>query len=80
MPAEIDLHNTGCAVLGAIVEELKDGRLAVFVPLTPAATVGQIYLVPDNRVKRLDASLGATLNSITEWGIGTSKLFEKPSN
>ena len=80
MPAEIDLHNTGCAVLGAIVEELKDGRLAVFVPLTPAATMGQIYLVPDNRVKRLDASLGATLNSITEWGIGTRKLFEKPSN
>lgn len=76
-PAEIDLHDTGCTVLGAIVEELVDGRLAVFVPVTPAATVGQIYLVPSNRVTRLNASLGATINSITEWGIGTKELFEK---
>jgi uncharacterized membrane protein len=77
MPAEIDLYDKGCAVLDAIVEELVDGRLAVFVPVTPAATVGQIYLVPKNRVTRLNASLGATINSITEWGIGTKKLFEK---
>ena len=78
-PAEIDLYDSGCAVLGAIVDELSDGRLAVFVPATPAATVGQIYLVPDSRVKRLDASLGATINTITEWGVDTSKLFEKSS-
>jgi len=76
-PAEIDLYDNGCTVLGAIVEELIDGRLAVFVPVTPAATVGQIYLVPGNRVKRLNASLGATINSITELGIGTKELFEK---
>jgi uncharacterized membrane protein len=78
-PAEIDLHDNGCTVLGAIVEELVDGRLAVFVPITPAATVGQIYLLPESRVKRLTASLGATINSITEWGIGTKELFEKQS-
>lgn len=78
-PAEIDLYNSGCSVLGAIVEELDDGRLALFVPVTPAATVGQIYLVPANRVKRLDASLGATINSITEWGIGSRELFTKQS-
>jgi uncharacterized membrane protein len=79
MPAEIDLHSSDCAVLGAIVEELSDGRLAVFVPVTPAATVGQIYLVPDNRVKRLDASLGATINCITEWGTGINEPFKKQS-
>ncbi len=79
VPAEIDLYDSGCTVLGVIVEELGDGRLAVFVPASPAATVGQIYLVPDNRVKRLDASLGATISRITEWGIGTKELFEKAS-
>ena len=78
-PVEIDLYDSGCSVLGAIVDELSDGRLAVFVPATPAATVGQIYLVPDTRVKRLDASLGATISTITEWGVDASKLFEKPS-
>ena len=76
LPAEIDLHDSNCAVLGAIVEELGDGRLAVYVPSTPAAAVGQIYLIPEKRVKRLNASLGATINSITEWGIGTRKLYE----
>ena len=78
-PAEIDLYDSGCTVLGAIVEKLSDGRMAVFVPSTPAATVGHIYLVPGSRVKRLDASLGSTINTITEWGIGTGKLFSKPS-
>ena len=76
-PAEIDLHDSGCTVLGAIVEELDDGRLVVFVPVTPAATVGQVCLVPKSRVKRLNASLGATINSITEWGIGSKELVEK---
>ena len=76
-PAEIDLYDSGCTVLGAIVEELEDGRLAVFVPVTPAATVGKIYLVPNNRVKRLNASLGATINSITEWGIGAKELLQR---
>ena len=75
-PAEIDLFGTDCMVLGAIVEELSDGRFSVFVPITPAATVGQVYLVPASRVKRLDASLGATINTITEWGIGAEKLFK----
>jgi uncharacterized membrane protein len=75
-PAEIDLHDSGCTLLGAIVEELDDGRLVVFVPITPAATVGQVCLVPKSRVKRLNASLGATINSITEWGIGTKELVE----
>jgi len=75
-PAEIDLHDSGCTLLGAIVEELDDGRFVVFVPVTPAATVGQVYLVPKNRVKRLNASLGATINSITEWGIGSKDLVE----
>ena len=70
-PAQIDLHDSGCTVLGAVIEELADGRLAVFVPVTPAATLGQICSVPRSRVKRLKALLGATSNSITEWGIGT---------
>ncbi len=75
-PAEIDLFGSGCMVLGAIVEELPDGRLSVFVPITPAATVGQVYLVPASRAKKLDASLGTTINTITEWGIGADKLYK----
>ena len=75
IPAEIDLYGSQCTVLGAIVEELPDGRLAVFVPATPVATVGQVHLVPAERVKKLDASLAAAVNSITEWGSGAGALF-----
>ena len=75
IPAEIDLYGSECTVLGAIVDELPDGRLAVFVPATPVATVGQVHLVPAARVKKLDASLAAAVNSIAEWGSGTSALF-----
>ena len=76
-PAEIDLYDSDCMVLGAIVEEVNDGRLAVFVPVTPAATIGQIYIVPAARVKKLNAPLSATINSITEWGAGSKELFDK---
>ena len=79
-PAEIDLFESGCTVLGVIVENLPDERIAVFVPITPAATVGQIYLVPKERVKQLNVSLGEIINSVSEWGIGTRKLYEKQSN
>lgn len=75
-PAEIDLFGSDCAVIGVIVEELIDGRISVFVPVTPAATVGQVYLVPAERVKRLDAPLGSMINTITEWGIGAGKLYK----
>ena len=78
IPAEIDLYGSECTVLGAIVEELPDGRLAVFVPASPVATVGQIHLVPSTRVKKLEASLAATVNSITEWGSGAGELFARP--
>ena len=76
-PAEIDLYNSESTVLGAIVEELPDGRLAVFVPVTPLATVGQVHLVPAERVKRLDVSLAAAVSSVTDWGTGVSGLFKQ---
>ena len=75
-PAEIDLFGSDCMVIGVIVEELIDGRVSVFVPITPAATVGQVYLVPAERVKPLDAPLGSMINTISEWGIGAGKLYK----
>ncbi len=74
-PAEIDLFGSDARVLGLIVEELVDGRVSVYVPITPAATIGQVYFLPSNRVRKLEATLGATINTISEWGTGTDKLF-----
>ena len=77
IPAEVDLYGSEGRVLGLIVEELPDDRLAVFIPAVPAATVGQLHILPRKRVHVLDTSLTQLVNSITQWGVGTRKLYEK---
>lgn len=44
------------------------------LPRLPA-TVGQLHLLPRDRVNVLDASLGNFVNSISQWGVGTDKLY-----
>lgn len=75
-PAQVDLYGSKSRVLGFIVEELPDTRVAVFIPSAPAVTVGQVHLLPQECVERLDATLGATVNSITQWGVGTKELYK----
>jgi len=75
-PAQVDLYGSKSRVLGFIVEELPDNRVAVFIPSAPAVTIGQVHILPQECVERLDASLGATVNSITQWGVGTKELYK----
>jgi len=75
-PAQVDLYGSKSRVLGFIVEELPDNRFAVFIPSAPAVTVGQVHILPQECVERLDATLGATVNSITQWGVGTKELYK----
>ncbi|MDP7497198.1 MAG: hypothetical protein QGI77_12225, partial [Roseibacillus sp.] len=60
--------------LGFEIEELADGKVAVFLPSVPAATIGQVQLVPRERVHPLQASMHATLEALTMFGVGSSKL------
>lgn len=73
---EIDLHDSPARVLGLLVEALPDDRCAVFVPMTPTAAVGQVYLVPRSRIQFLEAPMQEAIGVLTEWGVGASKLFE----
>ena len=75
IPAEVDLYGSESRMLGLIVEELPGDRLAVFIPAVPAATMGQLHLLPRARVKVLDASLTNLVNSVSQWGVGTGKLY-----
>jgi uncharacterized membrane protein len=77
-PALVDLYGTDAWAVGLIVEELEDGQLTVFVPVSPTPTVGQVYLMPESRVKKLDAKLVDVVNSLTQWGQGSDKLFRRP--
>jgi uncharacterized membrane protein len=62
-------------MLVAIVEELPDGHLTVFVPLAPTPGVGFLQVVSHSKVEKLDASMTDALGWILHWGEGTEKLL-----
>lgn len=73
--AMIDLHGSTSRVLGAVVEELPEDRVAAYVPLSPTLGVGQVYVLPRASVEPLDVPIADLAASITQWGVGTEKLF-----
>ncbi len=74
-PALVDLYGASTRSLAFIVEEHENGSYAVFVPLAPTPTIGQVHLVPHEKVSRIQAPLGAVLNSIMQWGVESRELF-----
>jgi uncharacterized membrane protein len=78
-PAEIDLLGNSTRVLGAVVEELSDGRCVVFVPQAPMVTFGQIYVVPRERVTPLPGTMADAFGAVTQWGVGTARLYDRKS-
>jgi len=75
-PVEVDLQGTGTCMLGFLMETLPDGRYVVFVPSAPAMTLGQVYIVPPERVKLLGAPLTAIVNAVTQWGTGAGDIYK----
>jgi uncharacterized membrane protein len=57
-----------------IVEELEDGRLTVFVPAVPTPTVGAVYILPPERVHRIDVPITQLVSAVTRWGSGAKDL------
>ena len=77
-PALVDLYGSEARVVGLIVEEHADGKFTVFVPISPTATLGQVYLLPPTSVERLQARFVDVVNSLTQWGMESKKLFQPP--
>lgn len=74
---EVDLYGSESRVLGIVVEQIPDGRLMVFIPTSPLVTVGQLNIVSDNCVKKLDASLPDMIKCISQMGLEAGKLFKR---
>jgi uncharacterized membrane protein len=74
-PALVDLQGTGALVLGLIVEEHAEGYFTVFVPNSPTVTLGRVYFLPGDRIKRVGASLVDVMNCLTQWGMESKDLF-----
>ncbi len=73
-PALVSLYGPGTAVLAFIVEERDGGPTTVFVPSSPALTVGSVHFVEPDRVSPLDASIRDVADCLSQWGIGSTKV------
>lgn len=74
-PVEVDLYGSGAHALGFLVEHLPGNRCTVFVPTAPVATVGNLFIVSGDRVRRIEASMADTVSVITQWGVDARTLF-----
>lgn len=59
-----------------IVEELDDGRYTVFVPSVPTPAAGAVYILPPERVHRVDVPLATAVAVISKWGAGAGSLVK----
>ena len=59
-----------------IVEEhAADGSFTVFVPSVPTPAAGAVYVLPKERVHRVDVPMSTAVRCITQWGAGTGELL-----
>ena len=63
-------------ILVAIVEELPEGDLTVFVPLAPTPGVGMLQIVNAAKVQKLECRMTDALGWNLNWGMGTDALFQ----
>ena len=78
-PVEVDVHGSGASMWGFLMEELPDGRYVVYVPVSPALTIGHTYLIEADRITRVDGSVADVVNALTQWGAGGSDIYRHSS-
>ena len=70
----------GMRELAFIVDEHDNGEVTVFLPLSPMATVGTVRFVSRDRVQAVKAPMGAAVNCLMHWGLGSHELFSGESD
>lgn len=73
---EADLYHSDNRVLGVLVDNLPDGRQVIYVPLSPIVTVGQLHILPKERVTETDLSMSETIGCLSQMGLEAKKLYE----
>jgi len=64
-------------VLAFIVEEHDNGDYTVFVPTAPTPTIGTIYFLKREKVRKLDVPIAAGVDCIMQWGVGSKSLLAR---
>ncbi len=78
-PVLVALYSGETQVIAFEIEALPDGRVAVFVPSSPAVTLGAVHIVPPDRVHPVDATMHATIEAVAMFGEGAGKLVAPPN-
>jgi uncharacterized membrane protein len=63
--------------IGFLMERLESGHYAVFVPGAPSVWSGSVYLMTEDRFRRLDLSRIEAIKSLRRLGVGTDKLMSR---
>jgi len=75
-PAEVSLFGSEARSLAFVIEEIPDNRFAVFVPSSPALTIGQVYILPASSVRLLDKPVRDAIDALSQWGSGMTNLYQ----
>ena len=59
-----------------LIEKHDNGMHTVFVPTVPTPTVGNLYVIPDNRIFPVDVPLLDLVKFISKWGEASPQLSE----
>ena len=80
-PALLDL-GPGVSTVGFIVEELADGRVTVYQPLTSLPTMGTLQIVESSKVHPLDSAFMDAVGWYFNWGADTRAVLgsQKPAD
>lgn len=62
-----------------IVEQHRSGLLTVFVPSVPTPAAGTVYVLEEERVRRLDVPVASMAGVIMRLGVGLRDLLEPPA-
>ena len=71
-PALVELGTS--VVVAFIIEDIGDGRYAVFVPSVPSPVVGSVHILRQERVHPVNVSFAQTFQALSQWGSGVKKL------
>jgi uncharacterized membrane protein len=62
-------------VVSVLVERLPGGWVTVFVPSTPAAASGSVYLFPEAKVHAVDVPFAVGIKAASRYGRGAGALL-----
>jgi uncharacterized membrane protein len=60
-----------------VIEEHANGEYTVLVPASPTPGVGNILIVPAERIQLLDSSTAAVFDALSRWGEGLQGILNK---